>query len=84
MKTEFEVQKFIAHCYDSESKIHIKEKYSKGESVIILIGPEGDFSLDEVEIAKESGYTEISISDSRLRTETAGIAACQIIEFINF
>jgi 16S rRNA (uracil1498-N3)-methyltransferase len=76
-------EKFIAHCYDSDNKTHIKDVYTRGKDALILIGPEGDFSPDEINKAKKNGFKEISISGSRLRTETAGIVACQIIDFIN-
>ncbi|MCA1759298.1 MAG: 16S rRNA (uracil(1498)-N(3))-methyltransferase, partial [Bacteroidales bacterium] len=64
-------QKFIAHCNVGE-KPHLKNEIEKGGNVIILIGPEGDFSPDEVEQAKTNGFREISLGPSRLRTETAG------------
>jgi 16S rRNA (uracil1498-N3)-methyltransferase len=76
-------EKYIAHCMDSNTKSHIKQLYSRGENTLILIGPEGDFSKEEVDMAKTKGFKEISLSDSRLRTETAGIVACQIIDFMN-
>jgi len=81
--SNFKGEKYIAHCYDTDTKKHIKEVYTKGKDVLILIGPEGDFSKEEVQHAISEGFTEISISDARLRTETAGIVACQIIDFIN-
>ncbi|MCF6185010.1 MAG: 16S rRNA (uracil(1498)-N(3))-methyltransferase [Bacteroidales bacterium] len=83
INSDFEGQKYIAHCYDSDTKKHIKEVYEKGKNVLILIGPEGDFSKDEVKQAVSKGFAEISLSDARLRTETAGIVACQIIDFMN-
>ncbi|NOZ33775.1 MAG: 16S rRNA (uracil(1498)-N(3))-methyltransferase [Chlorobi bacterium] len=83
INSEFTGKKYIAHCYDSDTKKHIKEVYEKGKDVLILIGPEGDFSEEEIQQAVSEGFTEISISDSRLRTETAGIVACQIIDFMN-
>lgn len=83
INSDFKGEKFIAHCYDTDTKKHIKEVYNKGKDVLILIGPEGDFSKQEVQQAILKGFTEISISDARLRTETAGIVACQIIDFIN-
>lgn len=79
----FTSEKYIAHCYETDTKKHLKEVYTKGEDVLILIGPEGDFSEDEVKEAVKQGFKEISISDARLRTETAGIVACQIIDFMN-
>ncbi len=75
-------QKFIAHCYDSVLP-HLKNKVIKGNDVIILIGPEGDFSISEVNSAKEAGFMEISLGKSRLRTETAGVAACHIVNLAN-
>jgi 16S rRNA (uracil1498-N3)-methyltransferase len=61
----------------------LKQLYPKGAPAIILIGPEGDFSPAEVEAATTSGYQVISLGKSRLRTETAAIAACHTIELIN-
>ena len=77
-----EGNKFIAHCFGNE-KTHLKNIVSKDENVFILIGPEGDFSQAEVELAKRNGFTEISLGTSRLRTETAGVAACHIINLAN-
>jgi 16S rRNA (uracil1498-N3)-methyltransferase len=83
INSEFSGEKYIAHCYDSVLKKHIKDIYPKGKDILILIGPEGDFSKDEIKLAVQKGFIEISLSDSRLRTETAGIAAAQIIDFMN-
>jgi 16S rRNA (uracil1498-N3)-methyltransferase len=79
----FQAEKYIAHCLDSPGKIHLKQLYSPSNNVLILIGPEGDFSKQEVDQAVAGGFKEISLSGSRLRTETAGIVACQIIDFMN-
>lgn len=76
-------QKFIAHCIESQKSMALKEIYKPGNDVTILIGPEGDFTDMEVQEAKKSGYIPISLGSSRLRTETAGIAACSLIYFIN-
>lgn len=67
--------KFIAHCYKSE-RVLLKEVLQRGEDVTILVGPEGDFSPEEVELAVQAGYRPVSLGSSRLRTETAGLAAC--------
>ena len=83
INSNFGGEKYIAHCYDSDTKKHIKEVYEKGKDVLILIGPEGDFSKEEVKKAVSKSFAEISLSDARLRTETAGIVACQIIDFMN-
>lgn len=68
-------QLFIAHCYD-DKKTHLKSELERGKSILILIGPEGDFSPDEVSLALKYGYQPVSLGDSRLRTETAGVVAC--------
>ena len=83
INTKIKGEKYIAHCYDSNTKKHLKEVYTKTKDVLILIGPEGDFSVEEIKQAVSKGFTEVSLSESRLRTETAGIIACQIIDFIN-
>ena len=74
--------KYIAHCYEGE-KIHLKNTIKKGDDILILIGPEGDFSLEEVEMAKQNGFLEVSLGTARLRTETAGVVACHIVNLIN-
>lgn len=77
-----ESKKYIAHCNDGQ-KEHLKNVASEGEDVLLLIGPEGDFSTEEVEWAKEYGYEEISLGTARLRTETAGVVACHIVNLAN-
>ena len=69
-------QKLIGHCNNNE-KINLKDcKFN--EPTLILIGPEGDFSKDEINLALKNGFQPISLGKSRLRTETAGIVACTI------
>lgn len=77
-----EAQKFIAHCHDGEKK-RLDELYIPGNDVVILIGPEGDFSQKEVALAANAGFLPITLGTSRLRTETAGIVACHSINFLN-
>lgn len=77
-----ERQKFIAHCREGEKK-RLDEVYFPGNDVVILIGPEGDFSEDEVAKAVQAGFIPITLGESRLRTETAGIVACHSIHFMN-
>ncbi|WP_034258153.1 16S rRNA (uracil(1498)-N(3))-methyltransferase [Altibacter lentus] len=72
----------IAHCEEG-SKASLKSELKKGVSVVLLIGPEGDFSTSEIELAKERGYIPVSLGDSRLRTETAAIVACHSVAFVN-
>ena len=67
--------KYIAHCYEGE-KLLLKDVLQAGENATVLIGPEGDFSPEEVELAIKAGYRPVSLGNSRLRTETAGLVAC--------
>ena len=79
---DFNGQKFIAHCYPGEKPL-LKDLIRRGEDVLVLIGPEGDFSEEEVEKAIKSGFQPISLGRSRLRTETAALVACHIMNLIN-
>jgi len=82
LKKEFPGQKFIAYCETGgEEELH--KVYRKGTDVLILIGPEGDFSPVEIEEGKNMGFIPISLGKSRLRTETAGIVACNTINLLN-
>lgn len=78
----FQGQKFIAHCYNSEKKL-LAQQYKKDENVLILIGPEGDFSEEEVAEAIENGFQPISLGENRLRTETACLTAVHTVHIIN-
>lgn len=71
-------QKFIAHCLPEEKK-QLKNVLEPGSSKIILIGPEGDFTPEEIQKALEQNYVPISLGDTRLRTETAGIVAAVLL-----
>ena len=79
---EFQGQKFIAHCYEGE-KPQLKNVLKAGEDALVLIGPEGDFSEEEVKKAIERGFTPISLGKSRLRTETAALVACHTMNLLN-
>ncbi|MBQ8271306.1 MAG: 16S rRNA (uracil(1498)-N(3))-methyltransferase [Bacteroidaceae bacterium] len=68
--------KYIAHCYADSERVLLKDVLREGEDATVLIGPEGDFSPQEVELAVKAGYIPVSLGSSRLRTETAGLAAC--------
>ncbi len=78
----FSGQKFIAHCHEGE-KTPLKDAVHKGEEVVVLIGPEGDFSEEEVHLAEEAGFIPVSLGPSRLRTETAALVACHILNLKN-
>jgi 16S rRNA (uracil1498-N3)-methyltransferase len=75
-------QKFIAHV-DSENQNHLIKITKPASSYILLIGPEGDFSDEELHLANERGFTKVSLGPSRLRTETAALAACHILNLAN-
>lgn len=77
LKKKFEGGKYIAHCYDGDKTALSTEK--KAEKTTILIGPEGDFSSNEIETALQNQYKAVSLGASRLRTETAGIVAVHTI-----
>jgi len=74
--------KLIAHCEESNKK-SLKNTLQKRQDVTILIGPEGDFSQNEINLAVENKYIPVSLGTTRLRTETAAIAACHSVMFIN-
>lgn len=82
LKQPFNGEKYIAHCYDTP-KYDLKDEYIADNNVLILIGPEGDFTEQEVGEAVENGFKPVNLSSSRLRTETAGIVACSAINLIN-
>ena len=74
--------KFIAHCQEGE-KVELKRRVAPDKDILILIGPEGDFSNSEINLAVQKGYWPVSLGDFRLRTETAAILACSTVRFIN-
>jgi 16S rRNA (uracil1498-N3)-methyltransferase len=82
LKNADESSKFIAYCETGKEEELISQ-YKKGSDVIILIGPEGDFSPEEVEMAIDAGFSPVSLGKSRLRTETAGVVACHTIHLLN-
>lgn len=78
-----EGRKYIAHCYNEIPRTYLFDelrKPSDTDDVLVLIGPEGDFSIDEVELAMSCGFQSVHLGDSRLRTETAGLAAVMMMQ----
>lgn len=75
-------EKFIAYV-DFENDLHLMGLATPGKRYGILVGPEGDFTKQELSAALESGYKKVSLGNSRLRTETAGLVACTILNLIN-
>jgi 16S rRNA (uracil1498-N3)-methyltransferase len=82
IQQDFDEKIYIAHCEELE-KNTLKSVINPAEKTIILIGPEGDFSKDEIQKALANKFTPISLGESRLRTETAALVAVQIVSFIN-
>ncbi len=80
---EFHGQKFVAYCDDVSDKELLAKAYRPGKDVIILIGPEGDFSSAEITRLLDTGFHTISLGDCRLRTETAALVACDSIQILN-
>jgi 16S rRNA (uracil1498-N3)-methyltransferase len=74
--------KFIAHCVESK-KFAIKEQFKTNSDYIVLIGPEGDFTSSEIDLAMNHNFVPIGLGNSRLRTETAALEACFEINFLN-
>lgn len=78
----FSGQKFIAHCEETE-RTSLKNALQSHTDVLILIGPEGDFSTSEINLAIASGFKPVTLGNTRLRTETAAVVACHSIAFYN-
>lgn len=74
-------EKYIGYCGDNTSKLI--DIYQKGKDAIILIGPEGDFSKEEVIFAQEKGFIPINLGNNRYRTETAAVVGCHTIYLLN-
>ena len=75
--------KLIAHCNMEGDRKTMAECIAPGDNVMVLIGPEGDFSPEEVALARANGFTEITLGDTRLRTETAALTAVMFTAFVN-
>ena len=82
IKQEFEGLQFIAHCEETNKK-SLKSQLRAQTNCTILIGPEGDFSTNEIELALKQNFTPVTLGETRLRTETAAIAACHSLAFFN-
>lgn len=79
VKTE---NKYIAHCFEHKQD-QLAKCYKQNHNLLILIGPEGDFSPTEVTLALKKGFLPVTLGNKRLRTETAGVYACSIIHTKN-
>lgn len=79
IKTAPQQHKFIAHCLPQQKQSITHKTIGKGESSIMLIGPEGDFTEGEIETALQAGFAPVTLGDTRLRTETAGMVAAALL-----
>ena len=79
---DFNGQLFIAHCEDTEKK-SLKQQLQPKKDITILIGPEGDFSVKEIEMAIQDKFIPVTLGETRLRTETAAIVACHSVAYTN-
>ena len=73
----------IAHCIDGEPRNFISQITQPGKSYLILIGPEGDFTPNEIELALQNDFKPLTLGNTRLRTETAALAACFEVNYLN-
>ena len=76
-------QKFVAHCIKDKSKKTLASVMKPGLETVLLIGPEGDFTQEEVDLCLAHGFTPVSLGKQRLRTETAAITACAYFNVLN-
>src|SRR5476651_2350677 len=81
LSQNFDGQKFIAHC-EPGNKANLQNEVEKQGKYLILIGPEGDFTPNEIDDALQNGFKAITLGDSRLRTETAALEACFEVNFL--
>lgn len=82
IKQDFKGQLFIAHCNKTDRK-SLKNELIPKQDATILIGPEGDFSVKEIEMATKNKFIPVTLGETRLRTETAAVIACHSVAFIN-
>ena len=82
IKKDFSGQKFIAHCEETDKK-SLKKEVKIKEDILILIGPEGDFSVKEIQMALDNTFIPVSLGETRLRTETAALVACHSVVLLN-
>ncbi|MCD4724255.1 MAG: 16S rRNA (uracil(1498)-N(3))-methyltransferase [Bacteroidales bacterium] len=83
IKNDLYGEKYIAYIEEGDHP-SLKSLYTPGKDVVVLIGPEGDFSPEEVKMAVEHGFNTVSLGKSRLRTETAAVVACHTVSLLNF
>ena len=80
---EYKGRKYIAHCYEEVARAYLYSELQKpadSDDALVLIGPEGDFSIEEVRLAIDHGFVSVHLGESRLRTETAGLSAVMMMQ----
>jgi 16S rRNA (uracil1498-N3)-methyltransferase len=77
-----QAMKFVGHCLESNRQ-RVRDVYVTGSDAIFLIGPEGDFTSEEIHMARQHGFIPVTLGRNRLRTETAGFVACHTIHLLN-
>lgn len=82
IKKETNAVKFIAHCEEDKKEL-FQNSFKSNQNILILIGPEGDFSTKEISLALKNNFIPVSLGNTRLRTETAGVVACHTVALIN-
>ncbi|MDQ1141048.1 MAG: 16S rRNA (uracil(1498)-N(3))-methyltransferase [Pedobacter agri] len=83
LNSSIEGEKLIAHCIDNQEKKYISELVMPHQKYLVLIGPEGDFTPEEVNLALNKGFKPLTLGDNRLRTETAALSVCFEINYLN-
>ena len=83
LKSVFSVQRFIAHCEADQPRTPLATALQPGRDAVVLIGPEGDFSEEEIALALDCGFLPVSLGPSRLRTETAALYAVTAFNLLN-
>ncbi|RYD99830.1 MAG: 16S rRNA (uracil(1498)-N(3))-methyltransferase [Sphingobacteriales bacterium] len=77
-------QKFIAHCESEQERNPYWNALETGKNTLVLVGPEGDFTGEEIEMSLKAGFKAVSFGNNRLRTETAGLYACTVFNAKNY
>lgn len=89
LNTVEQQNKFICHCYGDDNSVSLKKKHlfkdliTGLDDVLVMIGPEGDFSINEVLLSEKEGFIPVSLGESRLRTETAALVAVHIMNIFS-
>ena len=78
-----DTQRFVCYCDPSVPRLQLSREYRPFTDAVIMIGPEGDFSPEEIQKALAAGWVPVTLGDNRLRTETAAIAACHTLHVID-